>query len=73
VRPPPTAVSWSVGAPAGFAGGTDHGVGPFRHDLEAGWPTGLFGGTVTVHTGPEHPSHVLLPVAPEEVGEGARR
>jgi hypothetical protein len=49
---------------ARIAGRVYYGVGPFRHDLKGDRPVGLFGGTVTVHTGPEHPSHVLLPVIP---------
>ena len=35
-------------------------------------PDEVFGGVVTIHVGPEHPSHVLIPVIPpkqtEEVG-----
>jgi len=27
-------------------------------------PVDVYGGKVTVHTGPDHPSHVLLPVIP---------
>ena len=40
------------------------GVGPFRHNDPADRPPEVFGGEVTIHTGPEHPSHVLLPVIP---------
>ena len=41
-----------------------YGVGPFKHDLKEDRPTELFGGKVTLHTGPSYPSHVLLPVIP---------
>ena len=44
------------------------GVGPFRHDDAATRPPETFGGEVTVHTGPEHPSHLLAPVIPERDG-----
>ena len=40
------------------------GVGPFRHNDPLDRPPEVFGGEVTIHTGPEHPSHVLLPVIP---------
>ncbi len=40
------------------------GVGPFTHNDPAMRPPELFGGTVTVLTGPEHPSSLLLPVIP---------
>ena len=38
------------------------GVGPFTHT--AGRGPGRYGGTVTIHTGAEHPSSLLLPVIP---------
>jgi len=41
------------------------GVGPFRHDDPRDRPPEIFGGDVTIHTGPQMPSHVLLPVIPE--------
>ena len=28
-------------------------------------PPDVFGGTVTVHIGPEHPSHLLVPIIPK--------
>ena len=46
------------------AGRVYYGVGPFKHDLKEDRPTTRFGGRVTLHTGPAHPSHVLLPVIP---------
>lgn len=41
------------------------GVGPFRHDDPRDRPADTYGGEVTIHSGPEHPSHVLLPVIPD--------
>ena len=37
------------------------GVGPFIHD---GRDARVYGGNVTLHCGPKHPSHLLLPVIP---------
>ncbi len=37
------------------------GVGPFVHD---GRDARIYGGNVTIHCGPNHPSHLLLPVIP---------
>jgi uncharacterized protein len=45
-------------------GGVWNGVGPFKHDDPRDRPVEVFGGDVTVHTGPEYPSHLLLPVIP---------
>ncbi|MGM0592293.1 MAG: CocE/NonD family hydrolase C-terminal non-catalytic domain-containing protein, partial [Halobacteriota archaeon] len=42
------------------------GVGPFRHQEAEDRPPEVYGGEVTVHTGPDHPSHVTLPIVPEE-------
>ena len=47
-----------------ISGRVYYGVGPFKHDLKEDRPTELFGGKVTLHTGPSYPSHVLLPVIP---------
>ncbi len=44
------------------------GCGPFLHDDPRDRPEALFGGTVTIHAGPERPSRLLLPVIPR--GEG---
>ncbi|MGE5047825.1 MAG: CocE/NonD family hydrolase [Deltaproteobacteria bacterium] len=41
------------------------GVGPFKHDDARDRPPEIFGGKVTLHCGPERPSHVLLPVIPQ--------
>jgi uncharacterized protein len=41
------------------------GSGPFLHDDPLDRPREIFGGEVTVHTGGEHGSHLLLPFVPE--------
>jgi predicted acyl esterase len=45
--------------------GVWNGVGPFKHDDPRDRPAEIFGGAVTVHTGPQRQSHLLLPVIPE--------
>jgi predicted acyl esterase len=40
------------------------GVGPFTHDDPETRPPEIYGGKVTIHTGPSHPSYLLLPVIP---------
>jgi predicted acyl esterase len=40
------------------------GVGPFTHDDPEMRPPEIFGGEVTIHSGPSHPSYLLLPVIP---------
>ena len=40
------------------------GVGPFKHDHKVDRPAEIFGKKVKVHTGPNHPSHILLPIIP---------
>jgi uncharacterized protein len=45
-------------------GGVWNGVGPFKHDDPRDRPVEVFGGDVTLHTGPERQSYVLLPVIP---------
>jgi len=40
------------------------GVGPFVHDDPRDRPREVFSGRVTIHTGGEHPSHLLLPLIP---------
>jgi predicted acyl esterase len=42
------------------------GVGPFRHNDPRDRPADVFGGDVTLHMGPDRPSHVLLPIVPTE-------
>lgn len=40
------------------------GCGPFLHDDPRDRPPDVFGGTTTVHIGPDRPAHVLTPVIP---------
>jgi predicted acyl esterase len=40
------------------------GVGPFRHNDGEQRPLSVYGGNVTIHTGADHPAHLLLPVIP---------
>ncbi|HEU4321061.1 MAG TPA: CocE/NonD family hydrolase [Acidimicrobiia bacterium] len=40
------------------------GCGPFLHDDPGDRPEEVFGGLVTVHTGPRNPSRLLVPVIP---------
>jgi uncharacterized protein len=40
------------------------GCGPFLHDDPRDRPPDIFGGTTTVHLGPDRPAHVLTPVIP---------
>lgn len=42
------------------------GCGPFLHDDPRDRPPSIFGGNVTLHAGPAHPSHLLLPVVPSQ-------
>ena len=57
---------WPGGAGAGLGtlGAVFTGVGPFKHDDPGDRPASVFGGKVTLHAGPDRPSHVLLPVVP---------
>ena len=40
------------------------GCGPFLHDDPRDRPTAVFGGKNTLHTGPEQPCYILLPIVP---------
>ena len=40
------------------------GSGPFLHNDDRDRPEELFGGRITLHTGPESASHLLLPIIP---------
>ncbi|HJQ62612.1 MAG TPA: CocE/NonD family hydrolase C-terminal non-catalytic domain-containing protein, partial [Burkholderiales bacterium] len=40
------------------------GCGPFVHDDPTDRPPDIFGGKVTMHVGPQHAAHVLLPIIP---------
>ena len=53
-----------TGGPAVRMLGAFTGVGPFRHDDETNRPRATFDRNVTIHTGPDHPAHLLLPVIP---------
>ncbi|MGW3811846.1 CocE/NonD family hydrolase [Micromonospora sp. NPDC005113] len=44
------------------AGTTFTGVGPFRHNNSVNRPAHRYGGTVTLHAGPDMLPHILLPV-----------
>ena len=41
------------------------GCGPFVHDDLEDRPPAVFGGKITVHSGPQRQSHVLLPIIPK--------
>ncbi|HWL49500.1 MAG TPA: CocE/NonD family hydrolase C-terminal non-catalytic domain-containing protein, partial [Acidimicrobiia bacterium] len=41
------------------------GTGGMTHGDPDDRPPDVFGGTVTIHTGPDHPSHLLLPIIPK--------
>jgi predicted acyl esterase len=47
------------------------GCGPFLHDDPDDRPADVFGRAVTVHTGAQHPSRLLVPIIPAEVEPGA--
>jgi predicted acyl esterase len=49
--------------------GTFDGVGPFRHDDADDRPPEVYGSDVTLHTGPDYPSSVLLPIIPDQDGD----
>lgn len=51
---------------AATSGVTFTGVGPFRHNDGADRDPTVFGGRVTLHVGPDRPSHLLLPLIPPE-------
>jgi len=53
-----------AGEGVGVLGRVFTGVGPFRHDDPRDRPAEIFGGNVTLHTGPERAAHLLLPVIP---------
>jgi predicted acyl esterase len=40
------------------------GCGPFLHDDPRDRPAEVFGGRVSLHAGPAHPSYILMPVIP---------
>ncbi|MGE0255678.1 MAG: CocE/NonD family hydrolase [Alphaproteobacteria bacterium] len=50
-----------------------NGCGLFVHTDEKDRPKSVFGGKVTIHTGPSRPSHLLLPVIPARKTTAAKR
>jgi uncharacterized protein len=42
------------------------GCGPFLHNDPRDRPPSVFGGKVTLHMGPQHPSYILLPIIPRK-------
>ena len=48
----------------GTLGAVFTGVGPFKHDDPRDRPADVYGGEVTIHMGPDRPSHLLLPIIP---------
>ncbi len=42
------------------------GVGPFKHDEPRDRPADVYGADVTLHVGPDHKAHVLLPIIPKK-------
>ena len=50
----------------GFHGVEMRGCGPFLHNDQLQRPASMFGGEVTIHAGGATPSHVLLPVIPQD-------
>ena len=49
------------------------GCGPFLHDDPTDRPKRIFGGDVTLHSGPKRPSYLLVPVVPPKGRAGRRR
>jgi predicted acyl esterase len=45
------------------------GTGGMTHADPDDRPEDIFGGKVTIHVGPDHPSHLLLPIIPERSEE----
>lgn len=42
------------------------GVGPFRHEDPRDRPASVFGGKVTLHSGPGREAHVMIPIIPQK-------
>ena len=49
-----------------IAGRVMYGVGPFKHEIKGNRPLDIYDGKVTIYSGPEYPSNILLPVIPEK-------
>jgi hypothetical protein len=41
-----------------------NGSGGFLHNDPVDRPADVFGGTTTIHFGPDHANHLLLPIIP---------
>jgi uncharacterized protein len=54
------------GEPVRFGWFSMRGCGPFVHDDPDDRPPEVFGGRVTIHTGGERASYLLLPVIPPD-------
>ncbi len=60
---------WPGGKARGLGnlgGETFTGVGPFKHNDPQDRPADVFGADVTLHVGPEHEAHILLPFIPKK-------
>lgn len=55
-----------IGSAATGHGLTFTGVGPFLHNDPCDRPADIFGGKVTLHTGPDHAAYMLLPIIPQK-------
>ena len=57
---------WPGGQAVGLGtlGAVFTGVGPFKHDDSRDRSARVYGGNVTIHMGPDRPSHLLLPIVP---------
>jgi predicted acyl esterase len=57
---------WPGGSTAGLGthAASFSGVGNFKHDDPKDRPAQVFGGDVTLHTGPDRQAHLLLPIIP---------
>ena len=53
-----------AGEGVGVLGKVFTGVGPFRHDDSRDRPKAVFGGKVTLHSGPDRAAHLIVPVIP---------
>jgi predicted acyl esterase len=57
---------WPGGSTTGLGthGANFTGVGNFKHSDPDDRPDAIFGGNVTLHSGPDHLAHILLPIIP---------
>jgi len=61
---------WPGGSTAGLGthAASFTGVGNFKHNDPNDRPETIFGGNVTLHSGPDHQAHILLPIIPTQLG-----